>query len=392
MGRCSQSTLRPAAGSGQPAADAHSSFIIHHSSLARRAAFTLVELLVVIAIIGILIGLLLPAVQAAREAARKAQCSNNLKQFGLAHHNYLSTQGVFVPGGIYTFDGSLNLYASSTTMLLPFFEGGNLVAIYNFSNEWKDQLPLVAMSVVPSFICPSDEKDSTFEIPQLQPNASQGLNCGGTFGVLDYIYCTGVNDSFCDQPVTQVPAQERGMFAYNMLNGAQQITDGLSNTFMMGEGAQGTKWQVKRGYGQAAAPASGTPFQPNQGWMPGQPMSKPVVQLALGGRAVGYQFGCTIERLNTNPVMETIAFETALQYSADQTACRNSMLGGKHHISGFRASHPSGGNFLLADGSVRFILETIDFNVPLSTTNPPLVSGVYQALSTRGGGEPASVP
>ena len=62
--------------------------------------FTLVELLVVIAIIGILIGLLLPAVQAAREAARKAQCQNNLKQFGLAHHNYLGAQGVFVPGGI----------------------------------------------------------------------------------------------------------------------------------------------------------------------------------------------------------------------------------------------------------------------------------------------------
>ena len=129
----------------------------------RLRAFTLVELLVVIAIIGILIGLLLPAVQAAREAARKAQCQNNLKQFGLAHHNYLSAQNVFVPGGIANMSAGI-FYASPCAMLIPFFEGGAIAATYNSQQPWYAQPQIVANAVVPTFICPSDDKDSPIYI------------------------------------------------------------------------------------------------------------------------------------------------------------------------------------------------------------------------------------
>ena len=190
--------------------------------LRRRTGFTLVELLVVIAIIGILIGLLLPAVQAAREAARKAQCQNNLKQFGLAHHNYLSSNGVFVPGGLYQVSGKyqVNRGPVPCMMLLPYFEGGAAASMYNNQITWYLQPQVVANQAIPTFACPSDDKDNPIYVssldfgqttisatyPVASPTGVQGklasrvgnmTTFNGFFGALDYALSAGVTDAMC---------------------------------------------------------------------------------------------------------------------------------------------------------------------------------------------------
>ncbi len=132
-----------------------------------RGAFTLVELLVVIAIIGILVALLLPAIQSAREAARRTQCSNNLKQIGVALHNYHDTHGRFPPGGVHRNGGpdqgrwengsSTSWRASWLLLLLPFLEQEALYNDYDFSRRARDGEPnsQVVGTFIGSLVCPS---------------------------------------------------------------------------------------------------------------------------------------------------------------------------------------------------------------------------------------------
>lgn len=391
----------------------------------RATGFTLVELLVVIAIIGILIGLLLPAVQAAREAARRAQCQNNLKQFGLAHHNYLSAQGVFVPGGITDWGNPpgtflAKLYASPCSMMLPFFEQGATAATYNYNQIWWFQPQAVANQVIPIFLCPSDDKDAPLYVPALDygptavgqvPGQKQGVlaamsqmtTFNGLFGPLDYIFCAGVNDAICDSPLS-VPAWERGMFAWNLPNTAQGITDGLSNTLMMGEGAQGSRFQITltRG-GPTYVDANGATHPPGWMWIIGGINWDWVEALAGDSFCGGGTFGVTVLPLNQNPVLQTLAVKASSILTAPlgtPTACNgsvNTTSPGVHKISGFRSAHTSGANFLMADGSVRFINTSIDFQNPTTIGTSPNFSqgtqnGLYQALSTRSGGEAVSAP
>src|SRR5689334_2194752 len=120
----------------------------------RRAAFTLIELLVVIAIIAVLIGLLLPAVQKVREAAMRTKCQNNLKQLGLACHNYANALTVFPPAGYYP-PGTVSDPWSAPARLLPYVEQGNLQGLIDFTGS-SDAAPLAVTSTrVPVFVCPS---------------------------------------------------------------------------------------------------------------------------------------------------------------------------------------------------------------------------------------------
>ncbi|HVX60959.1 MAG TPA: DUF1559 domain-containing protein [Pirellulales bacterium] len=317
----------------------------------RRRAFTLVELLVVIAIIGILIALLLPAVQQAREAARRMACQNNLKQFGLALHNYHASHRAFPPLLIVSDDGQ-NMYANANTMLLPYFEQTNLHDLYDQSQPWWNQPPGVARMAIPTFVCPSSSHGNPISWEQLAPLS---LPAGTTFGATDYVYSKGSNDATC-LPAARVPADERGLFEANALTRAAHVTDGTSHTIAVGEGTGGSRWPLCHGCGCStpfAGPA-GQPVSATGAWISAT-VSVPFL-LPLGF-VTGGNVACTAEPMNKSPVTSTYL------EIANIGDCRSSRHGGPHSVANFRSDHPGGGQFLFADGSVGFLSESIDFSL-----------------------------
>src|SRR5437773_1364296 len=133
--------------------------LFHRSwSVRRRSAFTLIELLVVIAIIGVLIGLLLPAVQKVREAASRIKCSNNLKQIGIALHNYESTNNRFPAAGVYPQAATANDAWSVHAHLLPYIEQANLYQQVDFTLAGNVQ-DAVTRQRIAIYVCPSEQND-----------------------------------------------------------------------------------------------------------------------------------------------------------------------------------------------------------------------------------------
>ncbi|MES2793072.1 MAG: DUF1559 domain-containing protein, partial [Planctomycetota bacterium] len=186
----------------------------------RRSAFTLIELLVVIAIIAVLISLLLPAVQQAREAARRSQCKNNLKQIGLALHNYLDALSVFPPASCFGTTSSVSW--SMQARILPYLDAANLQKLIDFGTAYSVQ-PTVTQVRVPTFLCPSEIKD----VPR--PPAAVG-------GVTHYPINYGVNRGvwFVWDPAAG-GSNGPGAFGVNSRYSAADFTDGMSNTVGLSE-------------------------------------------------------------------------------------------------------------------------------------------------------------
>jgi prepilin-type N-terminal cleavage/methylation domain-containing protein/prepilin-type processing-associated H-X9-DG protein len=335
-----------------------------------RRGFTLIELLVVIAIIAVLIALLLPAVQSAREAARRAQCVNNLKQLGLASHNYSNVQGCF-PANLYLHPNystaTYNWNNSSWIVFsLPFMEQSALYNSINFSIMWGtnkignwstvylgQQNSTVRTTVINSLICPSDDSPAVDSVnaDEIAGQPAAGTSYVGNLGdnCLACNPAAGVSalcasqGYFCrgsqlGDPATNTPGVPgtptgTGIF-WRECSGVpiQQVIDGLSNTFLAGEQIMKvTQWNA---WVEANQCVGSTALPPNY--------LAPGVAISSSGSIVLSSGG--------------------------------SDVGSWTHWYSFRSRHPGGINFAMCDGSVRFIKNTINMFT-------------YQALSTRGMGE-----
>ncbi len=207
----------------------------------RSRGFTLVELLVVIAIIGILVALLLPAVQSARESARRTQCVNNLKQIGLGIHNFHDTQRAIPPAAVEQEEPTWAL------LILPFIEQGSLFELFNIGDNLRDSPQPDRpgrFSVVPAYVCPSRRT-----VTQAFTQDATG-NIGGAS--TDYACVGGFDDNYGRKlsqgatgsfvvPESRVRNATQRTNTWQNINFAR-ITDGLSNTFFVGERHIPQKW------------------------------------------------------------------------------------------------------------------------------------------------------
>lgn len=331
----------------------------------RSMGFTLVELLVVIAIIGILVGLLLPAVQSAREAARRAQCVNNMKQQGLAlhmHHDtykrfpsahqlgntwYTSYQrnpppGGLTPGSSYPAEGP---FWSWVTRIAPYMEQTNTKNLFNMAGTpaawpWWQVNPATGKSphenIIPTMVCPSDVRGG-----QLSPPESGGERSALT----SYLGVSGRNQ-FKEAPANG----QDGMLFVNSGVRMAMVVDGTSNTLFVGE----------------RPPSSDLYY----GWI-------------WAGSGDSPYFGATDVVLGV--------FERAGDPSATPDFFRPGAVQdpGSTHRYHFWSLHPGGANWLLVDGSVRFL--SYSSGGPQNITGSPYVPTLIEAMATRDRGEVFSV-
>lgn len=349
----------------------------------RQSGFTLIELLVVIAIIAILIALLLPAVQQAREAARRTQCRNNLKQLGLALHNYESTHLTFpmgrvpvpspspqptVGGSVLSASNQRDRWHSGMAMILPYIDQSNVYNQYNFSYRWNNAVNSAAVRTpISAFLCPSAAVGDRIDV-----STDPGVAAGAAAS--DYLLMTRISADWytfgMNVPAPTLPQALLGVIPRGRIGQPAEsrsrmvdIMDGTSNTIMAAESA-GAPFGFYAGNRQIPASFLGNPAYPN----------------VTTGR---YQVGGSGLILITGTSWadpDRAAGPNSTRFDGLGKAGTPAVVGsGGRPINGnndaeFYSFHTGGATFLLADGSVRFISE----NISMAT---------MAALITRNGGE-----
>lgn len=336
----------------------------------RKRGFTLVELLVVIAIIGILVALLLPAIQAAREAARRSQCQNNVKQLGVALHNYHDTHKIFPPAGL-DYGFSANMAGSAEpanklvknlcglALLLPYMEQQSLYSQLDFSqcfshvgpspqtqsNIFPSARPFAGDAVnsgnarilaerVPTLICPSDRLDRINTPSSGVYGIKDGSGISGTKTNYDFSVWTNDLSNFSDWGTQSVVSKR--LFGENSDSGINAALDGTSNTVAF---CETTHWVAN-----GEAPAWGF-----RGWV-----------------MIGIDIAQGINLFDIPPTWTWVADKTTIP--------------GRLRTWGVCGSlHPAGANVCMADASVRFVSDSTD-------------RAVLTAIATMSGSEAVTLP
>jgi prepilin-type N-terminal cleavage/methylation domain-containing protein/prepilin-type processing-associated H-X9-DG protein len=375
----------------------------------RRHGFTLIELLVVIAIIAVLVGLLLPAVQKVREAANRMSCQNNLKQISLAVMNYESSFSKFPPGRVIPavnlpqWDMLFSNPADNTafTLLLDYVEQTNLHNLFSQNLAWYE-FPgypdpnnpatgapnyFAIQNQVKFFFCPSNRGDGTVNITTAWQAFGFPAQLSPNCGAVDYMFCKGTNAFLDGNP--SIPQNARGAFDVNSKTRIASITDGTSNTFMVGEGAgNNVRYPIRAKYTDTTPAtlgnAGGAPILADQAW------GVPVIEDSNLAFGAGDYFGCYLGvtaqtggyttassgNLDNDEPMNNPLVMAAVDYSMNASTSFNNNPSNPPFdtLPGFRSMHTGGANFAFCDGHVQFITSTVSLPT-------------YKALSTIAGGE-----